>query len=359
MLLTFAVSGFVSFALEIIWFRMLVVLFRPTTYAFTVMLGTVLAGIAIGSWLSTPVTSRRRSNLVGVLAALELLLALAAVVSMWLIGRAGDVFAWAGPLFTGTALAYFGPMAVTSIAAIFPAALLMGMAFPVGISLWVSDAGDEHAGRRIGVIYAVNVVGAVAGSLLTGFLLLPAIGGRESLLLTSVLALGMGLLLLTQISRRFIGVAVGAVAVAAFGLVAWRTPDPIVELLRSRYPNEFPLWREEDGHASVAILERRSRIRRPDQGALHQRHPPGERQPDDGELPPADRHAADGDPFRPATRARHRRRRGRHRRRGRGLQRPHSRRRRRAVLGGGGCGQAVQRHQPEPAHAPQRAVEGR
>ena len=227
------------------------------------MLGTVLAGIAIGSWLSTPVTSRRESNLVGVLAVLELLLALAAIGSMWLIGRAGDVFAWAGPLFTGTAFAYFGPMVVTSIAAIFPAALLMGMAFPVGISLWVSDVGDGHAGRRIGVIYAVNVVGAVAGSLLTGFLLLPAIGGRESLLLTSALALGMGLLLLTQVPRRFLGVAVGAMALVAFGLVAWRTPDPVVELLRSRYPNEFPIWREEDGHASVAILQRRARFAAP------------------------------------------------------------------------------------------------
>ena len=262
-LLTFAVSGFVSFALEIIWFRMLILLFRPTTYAFTVMLGTVLAGIAIGSWLSTPVTSRRRSNLVGVLAVLELLLALAAVVSMWLIGRAGDVFAWAGPLFTGTALAYFGPMAVTSIAAIFPAALLMGMAFPVGISLWVSDAGDEHAGSRIGVIYAVNVAGAVAGSLLTGFLLLPAIGGRESLLLTSALALGTGLLLLTRSPAGSSASSVGVIAVAAFGLVASTTPDPVVELLRSRYPNEVPIWREEDGHASVAILQRRSRFAAP------------------------------------------------------------------------------------------------
>ena len=60
MLLTFAVSGFASFALEIVWFRLLVVLLRPTTYAFTVMLATVLAGIAIGSWISTPLVTRQR-----------------------------------------------------------------------------------------------------------------------------------------------------------------------------------------------------------------------------------------------------------------------------------------------------------
>jgi len=259
-LFTFAVSGFVAFGLEIIWFRMLVLLFRPTTYAFTVMLATVLAGIAIGSWLSTPVTSRRRMDLVGVLAVLELLLALAAVTSMWLMGHSGSVYTWAGPVFAGTPLAYVGPLAATSVAAIFPAALLMGMAFPIGISLWVNDVGDDQAGERIGVIYAVNVAGAVAGSLLTGFLLLPAIGSRDSLLLMSGLALGTGLLLLTQIPRRATRLALGGVALFAFAFVAWKTPDPIVELLHSRYPREVPVWRQEDGHASVAILRRDSRF---------------------------------------------------------------------------------------------------
>jgi hypothetical protein len=102
------------------------------------------------------------ANLVGLLAILELLLALAAVLSMWLIGHAGTVFAWAGPLFTGTPVAYMGPMAVTSIVAILPPALLMGMAFPIGVSLWVSSVDNEQAGQRVGV-YAVNVAGAVAG----------------------------------------------------------------------------------------------------------------------------------------------------------------------------------------------------
>ena len=144
-LLTFAVSGFVSFALEIIWFRMLVLLFRPTTYAFTVMLATVLAGIAIGSWLSTPFTSRRRSTRSRLLAVLELLIALAAVASMAFIGQAGAVYAWAGAALRRRPLAYFGPMAVTSIVAIFPPALLMGMAFPIGIAIWASDVDERRA----------------------------------------------------------------------------------------------------------------------------------------------------------------------------------------------------------------------
>jgi spermidine synthase len=257
-LLTFAVSGFVSFAFEIIWFRMLILLFRPTTYAFTIMLATVLAGIAAGSWLSTPLTSRRRFNPLAVLALLEMLIALAAVLSMLVIGHAGTVFAWAGPRFAGGPLAYFGPMVLTSIVAIFPAALLLGMAFPIGIAIWAGDVTNARAGERIGVIYAVNVAGAVAGSLISGFVLLPMIGSRRSLLATSALALVTGLLLLSRLPRRIGTLAVGVVAVVAFAWIGWRTPDPVIGLLRARYPAERPVWRQEDGHATVAILRHAS-----------------------------------------------------------------------------------------------------
>jgi spermidine synthase len=265
-LLTFAVSGFVSFGLEIIWFRMLILLFRPTTYAFTVMLSTVLAGIALGSWLSTPLTSRRRLNPLATLAVLEVLLALAAVSSMVIIGSANGIYLGSGPLFAGGPLAYFGPMAVTSIAAIFPAALLMGMAFPIGIALWASQVTGDRAGERIGAIYAVNVAGAVAGSLLTGFLLLPALGSRASLLVAAGLALATGLLLLAALPRRLPALAGALAAVAAFSVVAVLAPDPVTALLHARYPRETAEWRREDGHATVTILRHDSSFSRPVRG---------------------------------------------------------------------------------------------
>jgi spermidine synthase len=265
-LLTFGVSGFVSFGLEIIWFRMLILLFRPTTYAFTVMLATVLAGIALGSWLSTPFTGRRRVNALAALAVLEILLALAAIGSMVLIGNANAIYMGSGPMFAGGPFSYFGPMVVTSIAAIFPAALVMGMAFPIGIALWASSVDDDRAGERIGSIYAVNVAGAVAGSLLSGFVLLPTMGSRASLLAMAALALAMGVLLLMQSPQRTTAIATAAISVLAFGVVAWRTPDPVIKLLRSRYPRDTPIWRQEDGHATVTILRRDTNFGSPVRG---------------------------------------------------------------------------------------------
>lgn len=262
-LLTFAISGFISFGLEIIWFRMLVILFRPTTYAFTMMLATVLAGIAIGSLLAAPLARIRRLHPVTALAMLEVLLALSAAASSLIIGNANAIFVRAGPLFTGGPLAYFGPMAVTSIAAILPSALLMGMAFPIGVSIWTASVGTAHAGRRVGLIYAVNVAGAVAGSLVTGFFLLPLFGGRASLLIASGLALAAGILLIASVRRPIVAATLSAATIAAFAGIARHSSDPAVQLLKSRYPREVALWRKEDSHAMVSILRRDSAFAAP------------------------------------------------------------------------------------------------
>jgi len=256
-LIAFAISGFVSFALEIVWFRMLVVLFRPTTYAFTVMLATVLAGIAIGSWLSTPFTRRGRPALL-TLAVLEILVAVSAAASMIVIGNAQATFTAAAPFFGTGRLSYFGPMAITSVTAILPPALFLGMAFPVGIALWTAGATDR-TGEQVGRIYAVNVAGAVAGSIITGFALLPMIGSRGTLLMVSGCALGMGIvLLLAAAKRRSAGLAASAAAIAVFATIANKAADPVTALLKSRYPRESSVWRKEDGHATVTILRRDS-----------------------------------------------------------------------------------------------------
>src|SRR4029453_14345849 len=105
--------------------------------------------IAAGSALATPLTTRRRMDPVATLGILELLVALAAILSMAVVGQAGAVYNWASPRFAGGRVAFFGPMAVTSVAAIFPVALLMGMAFPIGIALWAGDVPEEQAGERV------------------------------------------------------------------------------------------------------------------------------------------------------------------------------------------------------------------
>ena len=57
-------------------------------------------------------------------------------------------------------------------------ALLMGLGFPLANA--IVQRAEYSVGRRAGVLYLSNTAGAVCGSLMTGFLLLPALGIQGS-----------------------------------------------------------------------------------------------------------------------------------------------------------------------------------
>src|SRR5205085_12589422 len=90
-LAVFTLSGVISLALEVVWFRVLTLFLRPTVYGFAVMLATILTGIALGSYIVTPLLDRRR-RWVAVLAALELATAVAIVLSFTPLSRINDVW---------------------------------------------------------------------------------------------------------------------------------------------------------------------------------------------------------------------------------------------------------------------------
>ena len=64
------------------------------------------------------------------------------------------------------------------------ATLCMGATFPIASQLYSSKF--TVLGRSIGNIYSVNTVGAIAGSLIAGFVLMPLIGTERTILVGSV-----------------------------------------------------------------------------------------------------------------------------------------------------------------------------
>ncbi len=59
-----------------------------------------------------------------------------------------------------------------------PAALFMGVAFPVAVRCY-SDYADK-IGRRVGELYAWNTIGCIVGSLACGFVLMPQFGAART-----------------------------------------------------------------------------------------------------------------------------------------------------------------------------------
>ena len=254
-LAVFAISGFTSLAFEVVWFRVLTLFLRPTVYGFALMLASVLAGIAIGSYLITPLLERR-VNWIAILGGLEIAIGVAAVVSFDTLSAILPVTDALTPFLSRLMDAWLVYPAVGSMLAIFPTALLMGMAFPIGLRLW-STGGDRSRGlaERVGTFYSMNVAAAIPGSIAAGFLLLPALGSHASLVLLggiSVLS-GLTLFAVSDLTRP-VRLVAGIVGVCVFVLALASSSDPFIEFVRQRYPGWRILWQEEGVEATVVVL---------------------------------------------------------------------------------------------------------
>jgi spermidine synthase len=212
--IAFAASGFAAIGLEVIWTRLFTLVFKGYTYSFSAMLTVLLVGIALGSLLFAPIADRcvDRRSLFGTL---QVSIGVSAVLAAPLFLVAERFVRYATAVFgfdwSAQALAKF----LISLAILIVPTFLFGAQFPVVSRLATSNV--EGAGGRVGELYSANVAGGILGALLTGFVLLPALGTQKSLLLLSLALVASGLLLLGGNRRRGFG-AVAAVVALGVGL---------------------------------------------------------------------------------------------------------------------------------------------
>jgi len=261
--LVMALSGAAALALEVVWFRLMTLFVDATTYAFTTTLAIVLVGIAIGGAMAARLLARPR-NWVLWLAAIQVATAVGVVLSLGLLTWP-DV-----PLVSG-----MRALQRVLLSFLLPS-LLMGVSFPLLLRLGVppSDAPDDESqaaarAALVGRFYGVNVLGAIIGSLAGGFLLLPWLGTRLSLVaVAGVFAVaGLAVALLQRRKATWLPLAV---MVALAGAMATRLPDPYVTTTRDRIgPGVVEVFREEGAQTSVSVHESQfERVLRV--GGLHQ-----------------------------------------------------------------------------------------
>jgi spermidine synthase len=142
------------------------------------------------------------------------------------------------------------------VIAILPPSLFMGIGFPLalGIAGRRSDADrEEDVARRVGVMYSLNVAGAIAGSLGAGFLLLPRIGSVNALIALAAMFVASGLWL--TLSRRTAARLAASVAILVlFIFVSRELPDPFEVAIDRRYRDRLlEFWRHEGPQTAVSV----------------------------------------------------------------------------------------------------------
>ena len=251
------VSGFISLALEIVWFRILVLLAQVTSYAFAMLLALVLIGLATGSAIASFAAPRRRDSLLSAVALIELLTAVSIVLSGGTLAVAPSFIRLGNAILGAGALEF--SLALTSALAILPTTALMGAAFPLSLKVWVGLHGPNGAaGREVGTFYAINMAGAVLGAIAGGFVLLPHLGSRMSLILLGGAMLASAGLVVTVIEpgRRRPPIVAGVLLTIIFAISSVRLPDPIATAIAGRYPGERMLWHEEGIQTTASVHQR-------------------------------------------------------------------------------------------------------
>lgn len=187
-------SGMAALAFEVIWFRVLVLVFGSTVYSFAAMLSVFLLGLAIGSAVFGPWSDRARVP-VRLLAFTQAGVALTTLAGSLAVNHIPLIFLHTIRDFGITYEGMTWTKLSLSFVTILPPALAFGGTFPVVVRL--AAATGRGTGASIGRVYTWNTAGAILGAFLTGFVLLPTVGAEVTLKLVVAvtIALAFGSLL--------------------------------------------------------------------------------------------------------------------------------------------------------------------
>jgi hypothetical protein len=166
--LAFFLSGAAALVYQVVWQRILVLHTGVGTASIALIVAAFMAGLGLGSHLGGTLSARLSpARALAAFAAVELAIGLFGAASLPLYYDL--LYARFGQLYGRAAIAV-----LLQLAALLPPTTLMGLSLPLLVRATTLDPG--RAGRTIGVLYAVNMLGAASGAALTPWFLVRHFG---------------------------------------------------------------------------------------------------------------------------------------------------------------------------------------
>lgn len=200
------VSGLTSLGYQNLWTRILSSGTGSSSYVFTGILAIFLTGIAVGAFVFSRFLSKTRHP-IALLGVAEIALAVVVLAGL------------------GVETKYLVNLSFLKelVVVVAPPALVMGVVFPMS-SMLVADS-DERVGTSTGLLLGANTVGALCGTFVVPFVLMPILTSPRSVVLIAAINAATGVVLLSQAgpiglrARRFGSAFGGVVAVVAVALM--------------------------------------------------------------------------------------------------------------------------------------------
>ncbi len=255
-LIAIGCSGASALGAQIIWTRLMGLMYGATVYAFSIILGVFLVGLALGTALGSMIVRH-----VAPRAALGWCLILGSLGFCWTAWAISyslpywpvDPLLSPGPIYT------FQMDLVRSLWAMLPPLVAWGAAFPLAFA--AAKAGRDP-GRTVGGVYAANTLGAIAGALAVSLLLVPMLGTVASQrLMLAVMVVGGLVMLLPRLLKedKWQRSVVLTLALCMLALAGWRIAPVPGELIAygrrmvSELGYSTVLYTGEGRNSSIAI----------------------------------------------------------------------------------------------------------
>ena len=180
------VSGFVTFSTQVAWTRVLTMIVGSSTYAFSITIALFLLSLSLGAYVIARL--RVRTNPRRVLMKFELVTAFSLVLSILVINKMPSLLIAMGLKLNISTWLGLLALQLALITLLIPLpAFLMGVTMPL-VLRW-ADGHGQRSVQLVGWSYAANTVGAIAGALIAGFVLIPKINTRFTIMFAVTLCL--------------------------------------------------------------------------------------------------------------------------------------------------------------------------
>lgn len=223
LLLASGISGMAALTYEVVWTRLMVLIFGSTVYAVSTILTAFMAGLALGSYYIGKRLSRYKNLYLG-FGLVELGIGIYGLVFPQILPLMQYPYVILFRLLGSSFILFQAAQVLIYLLLLIIPTFLMGATFPLLSKIIVTDV--DSSGKKIGFLYSSNSIGAMVGPVVSGFMLIPIIGIRYTSLIASILNIAVGAMFLvyaTKNKKTLLAVPISFLALSA-GFVAYQNP---------------------------------------------------------------------------------------------------------------------------------------
>jgi spermidine synthase/tetratricopeptide (TPR) repeat protein len=202
LLFLFGLAGAASMIYQVTWTRAISLVIGSTVYAFSLIVTAFILGLALGGMVFSTFVDRRKDPLL-LLAGVEAAIGLSSLGLIVIFGDLSlyvvDVITAFGSRFWLLQTIFFAGVFLLILVPTF----LMGGAFPIVSKIYTQSLAE--VGRSVGTVYAFNTLGAIVGSFIAGFVLIPieGLGLQGTMKVAVAMSLVVAAIVLLLSFRRF------------------------------------------------------------------------------------------------------------------------------------------------------------